>query len=56
MVRTQALIDEQKCFKTVHKTRWAKGTRCPHCDSEGVAKRGFHNTQKHPPAVRGSVV
>ena len=39
------LIDDEKCFESVRRLRWPKGVKCPHCDSDQVAKRGFDETQ-----------
>jgi transposase-like protein len=47
VLKIQDLIDEEKCFETVRQIRWTAGVCCPHCDSPQVARRGFHNTQKH---------
>jgi len=46
MVRIHALLDDEKCFEAVRSMRWPHGTRCPDCDSESIAKRGFHTTQR----------
>jgi hypothetical protein len=29
MVNIQALIDDAKCFETIHSIRWPDGVRCP---------------------------
>lgn len=41
------LIDEAKCFQTVRELRWPEEVKCPHCQANTVAKRGFDDTQKH---------
>ena len=46
MVQIHALLDEEKCFKTVRGMRWPNGVRCTSCGSEKTVKRGFHTTQK----------
>jgi transposase-like protein len=45
MIRIHALLDDEKCFETVRGLRWPNGVRCPFCDSDKIAKRGFHTTQ-----------
>lgn len=45
MIRIHALLDDEKCFETVRTMRWPDGVRCPECNSEKTAKRGFHTTQ-----------
>ena len=45
MVNIQNLIDDAKCFATVHDLRWADGLFCPHCTSDRIIKRGFDETQ-----------
>jgi transposase-like protein len=47
LLNIQHLIDDAKCYAVVREMRWAGGVRCPHCGSEGVKKRGFHNQQAH---------
>lgn len=41
------LVDEQKCYEEVRKTRWPHGVHCPHCDAKLVSKRGFHTHQAY---------
>lgn len=47
MVNIQMLIDDAKCYEVVRQLRWPEGLNCPHCQSEDVNKRGFHNRQAH---------
>jgi transposase-like protein len=47
MLNIQDLIDDTKCFTTVRELRWPNGVKCPHCGSEHITKRGFHNNQVH---------
>ena len=47
MLSIQNLIDDAKCFETVRGLRWPERVCCPHCQSNLINKRGFHNTQKH---------
>ena len=47
MLNIQDLINDAKCFTTVRKLRWPDGVHCPHCGSQAITKRGFHNTQAH---------
>lgn len=47
MIRIHALLDDEKCFETVRGLRWPEGVRCPACDSDKIAKRGFHTIQKN---------
>ncbi|MCP4289027.1 MAG: transposase, partial [Gammaproteobacteria bacterium] len=47
MLNIQMLIDNAKCYEVVRALRWPEGVRCPHCVSERVSKRGFHNRQAH---------
>jgi len=44
-LNSQALIDEAKCYGVVRELRWPDGVKCPHCGSEEIKKRGFHNQQ-----------
>jgi transposase-like protein len=45
-IRIQSLIDDEKCYETVRKLRWAEGVRCPHCESESVIRRGRDEHEK----------
>lgn len=47
MLNIQMLIDDAKCYEVVRQLRWTEGVRCPHCGTERVGKRGFHNRQAH---------
>jgi len=41
------LVSDEQCYATVRNLRWPEGaTRCPHCDSDDVIKRGHDET--HP--------
>jgi transposase-like protein len=43
----QDMLDEKKVYETVRELRWPSGkVICPHCNSEEVVKKGFHNRQK----------
>lgn len=46
MLSIQNLIDDKKCFETVRQMRWPQRVHCPHCQSNVINKRGFHNTEK----------
>ncbi len=52
MLNIQMLIDDAKCYEVVRALRWPAGVRCPHCVSERVSKRGFHNRQAHRQCYR----
>jgi len=41
------LIDDKKCFEEVRSLRWEKQIICPHCNSNHVIKKGFHETCKY---------
>jgi transposase-like protein len=45
MLNIKNLIDDEKCYDTVRKIRWPNGTRCTHCCSDRVAKRGKDDRQ-----------
>jgi len=45
-IRIQSLIDDDKCYETVRKLRWAEGIRCAHCESQQVIKRGRDEHEK----------
>ena len=45
MLNIQDLIDDAKCYAVVREMRWPDGVKCPHCGSEKIKKRGFHNQQ-----------
>lgn len=47
MFTIQMLIDDAKCYEVVRQLRWPEEVSCPHCQSESVNKRGFHNRQAH---------
>ncbi len=38
------LIDDKKCFEKVRNLRWEKEITCPHCNSNHIIKKGFHET------------
>ena len=38
------LIDEAMCFQAVRDLRWPDGVKCPRCQTDTVAKRGFDET------------
>jgi len=40
MLYIHHLIDDSKCYEEVRRLRWSYGIRCPHCDSNKIAKRG----------------
>lgn len=40
MSHIQHLIDDPKCYKEVRRLRWPYEVRCPHCESNKIAKRG----------------
>lgn len=43
----QDMLNNEKVYETVRALRWSEGkVTCPHCDSEDVVKKGFHNRQK----------
>lgn len=45
LVNLQTLIDDTKCYETIHQHRWPEGVSCPSCDSKRVVKQGFDETQ-----------
>ena len=46
IVSIQHLVGDEQCYETVRNLRWPDGTtRCPHCDSHDVIKRGHDETQ-----------
>lgn len=47
MINIKNLIDDEKCYETVRHIRWPNGTRCAHCDSNQIIKRGKDDTQKY---------
>ena len=47
MLSIQNLIDDKKCYEQVRQMRWPEQVSCPRCGSEEIAKRGFHNTERH---------
>ncbi len=47
LVNLSALIDDAKCFALVRQHRWPEGVRCPTCESAGVVRDGFDETQPH---------
>ena len=40
ILNIRAIIDDEKCFRTVRELRWTKGVRCAHCGSNKVVKHG----------------
>ena len=46
LIHIQNLVDDGRCYEVVRQLRWPEGVRCPHCQSAGIAKRGFHSQQK----------
>ena len=45
ILNIRAIIDDEKCFRTVRELRWTKGVRCAHCGSNKVVKHGYAQTQ-----------
>jgi transposase-like protein len=43
MLHIHHLIDDPKCYEEVRRLRWPYGVRCPHCESNKIAKRGRHH-------------
>jgi len=50
MLNIQKLVDDSQCYSTVRQMRWSEKTVCPHCESEGVKKRG--KDDNHPERQR----
>lgn len=46
MINITNLIDDQKCYETVHLLRWKEGVNCPNCNSPDVKKNGKHNNSE----------
>ena len=43
----QDMLDDEKVYETLRELRWSDGNvKCPHCGSENVVRKGFHNKQK----------
>src|SRR5260221_1721644 len=47
LLNIQNLVDDAKCYAVVREMRWPDGVKCPHCGSDAITKRGFHNQQAH---------
>jgi transposase-like protein len=45
VVCIQHLVSNEQCYETVRNLRWPDGTKCPHCHSHHVIKRGHDETQ-----------
>ncbi len=45
LINLQTLIDEHKCYETVHQLRWSEGVTCYKCGSKHVVKPGFDQIQ-----------
>jgi transposase-like protein len=43
----QDLLDDEKVYQKVRELRWPDGqVRRPHCDSDDVVRKGYHNNHK----------
>jgi transposase-like protein len=45
LVNILGIADDAKCHEMVRHLRWPDGTRCPHCDSTHLVKKGRDETQ-----------
>ena len=45
IINIQRLVSDEQCYETVRGLRWPSGTRCPHCQSQQIIKRGHDETQ-----------
>jgi transposase-like protein len=45
LINLSGLMDDAKCFAFVRHQRWPDGVRCPSCDSDGVIRDGWDDTQ-----------
>ena len=45
MINIQNLVSDEQCYETVRSLRWSDGTKCPHCYSRHIIKRGCDETQ-----------
>ncbi len=45
IINIQVLVSGEQCYKTVRGLRWPDGTKCPHCHSKHIIKRGHDETQ-----------
>ena len=44
IITIKQLVSEEQCYQVIRQLRWQGTVRCPHCDSENIIKRGYHNT------------
>jgi len=45
MIKIHHLLDNAKCFETIHELRWPDGINCSHSDSTGITKQGRDDIQ-----------
>lgn len=46
LLHLQDLLDDEKVYEKVRELRWPDALiQCPHCGSEDVVRKGFHNNQ-----------
>ena len=45
LINLETLIDDAKCFETLHQLRWPQGVDCYDCQSSEIVKRRFDETQ-----------
>ncbi len=46
MLHLHHLIDDAKCYEKVRGLRWPCSVRCPHCESDKIAKRGRNHRHR----------
>ena len=46
-LRIKDIVDDRLCYEKVRELRWAEGVRCPHCQSAGHKRHGYHNSCEH---------
>lgn len=47
MIHLPGLLDDEKCYAFVRRTRWPEGVRCPECAGKNVVRNGRDDTQRH---------
>jgi transposase-like protein len=47
LITIKQLVSEAQCYEVIRKLRWQEKVSCPHCDSQEIIKRGYHDNQNH---------
>ncbi|MCX4028398.1 transposase [Spartinivicinus marinus] len=46
MINIKQLVNDKQCYQFIRQTRWPNGVSCPHCQSQQVESKGYHQKQK----------